>query len=230
MWYTPGPESFVQNPDVRVAGVGLFSDSIIAELDPIKKKLADEVESYIKSFSHPDNIHLSTSFVAMNHSWTRLITNPGQFKEKLLELIEFQRSWLELRGSFTFYTVAVPAMESVFNPNPDALDVIGTFTDDPQIALEWYSAGIVVFYVRKKTEFLGRIRIQSLDNVLPPSRNLIMDREDTFPVIFEGSPRNVDLYIAQHKYARNRLLLIADWPAPVLATGKFILYSADNLY
>lgn len=203
-WWTPSPSHFRQSNGTGVSGLGLLVGKEIDELKEHKNVLAFDVRDYLNQ--KPSTI-IAGSLTVMAHSWVRFIDIPGIFEEKCLEVTEFQRNWLELKAALDYEKIYIPRMcNSTSNIVVD--DRMGCFTLQPNIAQEFFAAGLPVWWIRPIETVGPNTRIDSIGDMLDGKDNVCLDKrpDHNYPVIYRG-PATDDLrYIAQHKFTRSRMV------------------------
>jgi hypothetical protein len=89
MWWNPSRLCFLSSQNAGISGLGLLIGMEMLEMENRKEELV----RYAKEFREG---MVPTYLVILSHSWTRLRTLPAKYKEKCLEVMEFQCNWLEL--------------------------------------------------------------------------------------------------------------------------------------
>ena len=135
MWWSPSISSWKQSKTTGVIGVGDLSGPEINALVALKDQLKADALRLLESQGETLAITHSC-FTAMIHSWVRFHGYPSTFDEKTLELVEFQRNWLELRGCVDYYDDTVRKMWSRLAPEGVVLERVGCLTVNPIIAQE----------------------------------------------------------------------------------------------
>jgi hypothetical protein len=77
----------------------------------------------------------------MNHRWARLDLMGAEYEAKRLEIVEFQRSWLELEAALVYFKTMVKRMQTEVKPLRDPISSIGTVTNSPTVAQEFLLQG-----------------------------------------------------------------------------------------
>lgn len=213
MWWSPSISSWKQSKTTGVIGVGDLSGPEINALVALKDQLKADALRLLESQGETLAIAHSC-FTAMIHSWVRFHGYPSTFDEKTLELVEFQRNWLELRGCVDYYDDTVRKMWSRLAPEGVVLERVGCLTVNPVIAQECFAAALPVWLIRDVEKFRGGgIRIDKVVEPLKPESVLQVEpwTQNAFPVLYKGSPNIPDRYIVQHRFARSRMCWKDPW-------------------
>jgi hypothetical protein len=168
MWWNPTLSDFQQSTTVFVAGVGTLGGPQMLILAKLQNQLKCEVNEVLQNGGVQCTL-VKSCFSVMIHTWDRLQLH-ARFEEKILELTEFQRVWLELRGALTWrlkiherLVTGFTAPAQVFN------ECIGAFTDNATVAQECFSAGVPVWLVRPADACSGNIRIDKIVDLTLPN-------------------------------------------------------------
>lgn len=154
------------------------------------------------------DIRSTASFA--HHAFRTLTGCPGTFDEKRLELAEFQRSWLELKGwanLHAFTKARAQRQEGAVTVE----ECVGCFVESGGAASEIRQLGIPVWWVRPKIEVVrAGLRIEKLTtSVVTPDcavPKVCTTKGEGFPVIFRGVPRSLpyEHYAVQQQFGRIR--------------------------
>ena len=140
-------------------------------------------------------------------SWVRLSMLLRKYEEKALEISEFQRNWPDLCASLDYLQIYHPCMYS--NDGYASVEPrIGCFTSQPIVAQEFYSAGILVWFIRSLDSIGPEICITKICSMSEPPHDIRMDLQpnENYPVIYHGPGDHPLHYIEQHKFTRSRML------------------------
>jgi hypothetical protein len=217
MWWTPSRSSWNQSKQAAVVGVGQLIGSEVGKLRKLKDELKVDALKFLgASQKTPDLVH--SCYTTMIHGWSRFDGYPGTFDEKLLEVVEFQRNWLELRGAIDYFEKVVPKMWSETSHESQVLECMGCFTASAIVAQECFAAGLPVWYIRDGAKLRGGGA--RIDKVVVPYKaedRLDLDRwsSNDFPVLYTGSPNHADRYIVQHQFTRSRMCWKDPWEGVV---------------
>lgn len=226
MWYTPSVSDFVmaQGP-AEDRRPGYVHKGFEEELADLRDGLLRDVQRILEWLSAAqDGTHkssrLRTASTCLRHSWAILTSYGGTFDEKRLELAEFQRSWLELKGMVNYLEWE---REATQHPGPTAQpirlkDCIGCVVDNALIAMGLFEMGIPLWFVRDKMSVLqGEVYIQQATSraMKPGDQDEAFSTtpDPTFPVIYQQSPRDLLHYHAQHQFSRIRAVIQRVSPA-----------------
>jgi hypothetical protein len=92
----------------------------------------------------------------------------GKFEEKALEIIEFQRNFLELHAALDYLTEYFPHMHSQMSRAAVSSSIMGCFTFSPIITQEFFAAGIPVWVICSINGIGTNITIDKIVKVHPP--------------------------------------------------------------
>jgi hypothetical protein len=174
------------------------------QLEHCKDDLMHDTWEYLE---RNQNVMISSSLKITAFSWVWLSTTFGKYKEKALEVAEFQRNWLELHAALDYILVYLPRMHSN-DDYPSVESRVGCFTTQPLIAQECYSAGIPVWLIRSLDSISPEVQILQICSMSEPPHDLHMDLRlnKNYPIIYHGPPDHPLHYIEQHKFTCSRML------------------------
>lgn len=239
MWYTAQPSDFTVTAgcadDKRP---GYVHKRFEAELDGLRASLLEEVAGIDAELRQAQDATTTAGFLAsasrcMRHAWMYLTTYAAAFEEKRLELAEFQRTWLELKGLANFYTWHRDRCDSVNDPVPrEAERCVGCIVSNVPLAMMFHDMGVPVWLVREKFSVLmGDIHIGFPTDLAiklgDHGEDVSLVRDPTFPEIYTQSPQHPLHYHVQHRFSRVRSVVISSTPAGTL-TYKDIPVSSTH--
>ena len=211
MWWDGAKDSFVQASDVSIGGVGFIQGPQIETMEILKTSLISTIQALLPpNFSSLQQRELDSIVrrkALLQKSWDRLTNFPGDVHEKSLQVVEFQRTWLELEAFHRFVTRVLLDLQTKTRPPKGTWKSIGAFTANEKEVQDCLNAGVPIFFVRPKHSIKGPLRIDSVVPLLTP-HSLALDLHPTFPspIVFNGDPRLPSQYEAQVQWLRNRHL------------------------
>lgn len=232
MWWRPNRWDFTGSATVpadhRGEHLGLINGIEMEEMQRLYKELQACVGEVIdkREELHMINVgDILSNATFLRHANLSLTGALGTFEEKALELVEFQRAWLELKGWMNLCRFTKERLRG----NEEAKgteDCIGCFVEVRGVALEMYTMGVPVWFLRPKEDVIaGGIRIQrpttSLIKPIHWNPAVVLTEASGFPVIFRGSPRKYGYghYISQQQFARLRPSVTSKLP-PASISGS----------
>ena len=165
LWWTPLRQEFKESKTAGVRGLGLFSCSEMTALERYKEDILWESKEHLM---RTPLITISSARVVMSFSWVRLQYNVGKFKEKALEVIEFQRKILELRTALDYLIEYFPHMHSQMSRAAVSSSIMGCFMFSPIITQEFFAASILVWLIHSIDSIGTNIAIDKIVKVRPP--------------------------------------------------------------
>lgn len=220
MWWTPLAEDFtlVDNRDDN-RQPGFVHKRREPELLRLKTELCAEAIRVLDSLPGDglpgEDLSLAAAFTVVRHAWFILADNAAAFDEKRLELVEFQRAWLELRGMLDYRAWMAASHRNLTQLAPvTPKDCVGCFTESLPVAMNLFDMGIPTWLVREKTSVLrGNIYVKyATSSTTPPDRQsppVCIERDASFPIIYTSTPRDGKHYLAQHRFSRIRSIACA---------------------
>jgi hypothetical protein len=213
MWWTPSRSSWRQSKQATIVGVGQLVGPEVDKLRKLKDELKVDALKFLEA-PRDTPVLVHSCYTAMIHSWGRFDGYPGTFHEKLLEVVEFQRNWLELRGAVDYFEKVIYKIWKEIEPEGQVLERVGCFTTSAVVAQECFAAGLPVWFVRDADKLgNGSVRI---DKIVVP--HMAEDRLDLtrwhandFPVLYDGNPNHANRYIVQHQFTRSRMCWKDPW-------------------
>lgn len=219
MWWTPSPTDFIMVEGCAAdKRPGYLHKRFDKELFTLREGLLQDVYRILDELkdSH-DFTHKSSAFGAasifLRHAWLNLTSHAGKFEEKRLEVAEFQRAWLELKGMTNYVEWERAAMRNSGSSAPSHLkDCIGCVVDNPHVAMTMFHMGIPLWLVREKMDVLqGDVYIEqpTAQMMKPGDQGEVFStfHDPTFPIIYTESPRHLLHYHVQHQYSRIRAVI-----------------------
>jgi len=206
LWWTPLGREFEESKTAGVRGLGLFSCSEMTALERYKEDILRESKEQLM---RTPSITISSARVVTTFSWVRLRYNVGKFEEKALEVIEFQRNFLELRAALDYLIEYFPRMHSQTSRAAVSSSIMGCFTFSPIITQEFFAAGIPVWLIRSIDSIGTNIAINKIVKVRPPMAESIClgpRPNQNYPVVYRGPSEHPARYIEQHKFSRSRYI------------------------
>lgn len=191
-WHTPSELDFRRDYSQTGIGLGHFSPSYIGRYRPFIDELRGRYEAYVSADQVPNQLAMSL-FLSLKQSLERLEGLSMTFRRCLIQLIQLQRTYLELIAVLDWVQKYQPMLQGTL-PVPADLEVaetIGAFIFDDNVAQGFFRVGLPFWRVHSVTK-LAHIRIDALHDVLYPSDApaTFVTQEDAkppFSVIFMGS-------------------------------------------
>lgn len=214
MWHTPTIADDFTLVDAHDAHrqPGYVHKRLESDLAKLKSDIVEETNRVLDGLPGED-LSIAAALTVVRHAWMILTDNAATFDEKRLEFAEFQRAWLELRGMLDYrgWKQACYRNTSQLQSTPTR-DCVGCFVESLPVAMTLFDMGIPIWLVREKTSVLrGNIYIQeAAAHTTPPdlrSPPICVDRDDSFPIIYDSSPRDKKHYLSQHTFARIRSIV-----------------------
>lgn len=163
-WWTPTPE------DLRLPGINLSSDFgflVGAEMDAmesLKSELTEEANAVLTKMQQDLGMgavlptllpSLGSRLSFMRHVWFALTDTRGNLENKRMELVDFQRAWLEVKGMVNYFIWKTKRWDSGLETMPECPEwVIGCIVRDQMIAAMFWRMGVPVWLVRDKLSVL----------------------------------------------------------------------------
>ena len=228
MWWDGAKDSFVQASDVSIGGVGFIQGPKIETMEILKTSLISTIQAILPpNFSSLQQRELDSIIhckALLQKSWDRLTNFPGDVHEKSLQVVKFQRTWLELEAFHRFVTHVLLDLQIKTHPPKGTWKSIGTFTANKKEVQDCLNAGVPIFFVCPKHSIKGPLRINSVVPLCTPNY-LALDLYPTFPspIVFNGNPCLPSQYEAQIQWLRNchlPCLLFEDHLSRVSGPGK----------
>lgn len=216
MWYSPTQHADFTLVAARADGYypGFLHERIISELLPFKEELKEDALRYLQR--HPTeglvndavrDIGAAISFLV--HTWLILTSNAAGFDEKCLELSEFQRAWLDLKGMLDYRRWKEDSELCRIEAALNVRDCVGCIVESLPVAMALFDMRIPVWLVRDKLSVLrSKVYIQHATSscqapelLHPP---ICIERNTLFDPIYHSTPRESKHYQAQRRFARTR--------------------------
>lgn len=213
LWWTPSRNSFRKSSRGGVVGVGFLVGPQIKTLKALKDSIKVEARSFL-DVPRETPVLVKSFFISMIHSWVRLDAYPSTLAEKIIELAEFQRNWLELKGSLTFCRDIFPKLSITTEPEGAPLETLGCLTTSDTVAQLFYAVNLPVWLVRDGEKFMGGgVRI---DKVVKPHKaetelELSLWPYNEFPPLYSGNASQPQRYLVQHQFTRSRMIWKDPW-------------------
>ncbi|KAF7965751.1 hypothetical protein HWV62_42012 [Athelia sp. TMB] len=209
MWWLPEPRHLTHSMANAQSGVGKLFSKQMGEMGRLKDELVREADDILQAV--PTYVPgLGQALAQVRHTHTALTALSGEFLAKRLELGEFQRAWLELRGMINYYHWKRSRFERGHDTGPTTPEwCVGCFVDNFHIATEYWVMGVPVWLVRDKLEALRSgcyIAMPEVTSVSPSDidDNFSTAPEPNFPLVSCASPRTAQHHYAQRDFSRVR--------------------------
>ena len=206
LWWVPKISDFVQSKGAGVSGLGLIAGQEMEMLETRKETLFDDTRRYLKSHG---SVMISSSLNICNHCWVRLRFLPGTYEGKCLEVVEFQRTFLDLYGAWEFEAKYLPRMHSTNVDIGVDENRVGCFTVQPHIAQEFFSAG-PVWFVHPLESIGEELPLKEVVPILEAKPDIRLDHRPNqhYPVIYRGPANDAQHYVMQHKFMHTRMVYV----------------------
>lgn len=215
MFSTPTSRDDFALLDARAADKfpGFLKPHIMAPLRPLKDELKADANRFLERRPTEGLLgdiqpQVSGAISALVHTWLVLDESAAGFEEKCLELAEFQRAWLDLKGMMNWADWSAEFDRTRLRPTTPRL-TMGCFTESLTMAMRLFDMNIPLWLVRPKAAVLqGKIYIKlatsrtwAAESLSPP---VCIQRHNFLQEIYNASPRVARHYIVQRAYSRTR--------------------------
>ncbi|KII83459.1 hypothetical protein PLICRDRAFT_180364 [Plicaturopsis crispa FD-325 SS-3] len=236
-WLTPGDNDFEPVQGTSFHDVGHLGKAFIQRVEPFFEELREEVVRWEKE--HPRDEQLALILTNTTQALGRLKYAAYSFRDLVNDFAYFSHNMLDLNARIAFvkkYSSRAFVTGADDKPGNVALWAIGAWTTEP-IHVQWLlRAGIPVWYVRTKEQFLAsmhsrcRPNVEKITQMQAPPGWVCTDapvdsvgRPQASHIIYEG-PSNDTL----HAFSRRPLFLgnttiekLAELPAKAPDIGGF---------
>ncbi|PPQ81169.1 hypothetical protein CVT24_007936 [Panaeolus cyanescens] len=182
LWWNPTLADFVPSTNSLVDGLGEISSSKLAALILHKSAISPEVNAFLlESAAHSKLSKDSVRSIKthLNHSLQRLSRLKMTYSQMVLNVVDFQRTFLELEAFLCYMTVVRPRFGGWQNTASEVHKTLGTFTKDPQAAQKLFDAGVPLWFIR---EWDGKnIKSNILAVVVPVQPHTLLCIQETTP-------------------------------------------------
>ncbi|PPR06179.1 hypothetical protein CVT24_000721 [Panaeolus cyanescens] len=182
LWWNPTHADFVASTNGLVDGLGEISSSKLAALILHKSSISREADAFIlDSAGHSQLSKDSVRSIKthLDHSLQRLSRLKMTYSQMVLNVVDFQRTFLELEAFLCYMTVVRPRFGGWKNAALVVHESLGTFTKDPQAAQKLFDAGVPLWFIR---EWDGKaIKSNILAVVVPIQPHNLVCIQDTTP-------------------------------------------------
>ena len=230
MWWDGAKDSFVQAYDVSIGGVGFIQGPKIKTMEILKTSLISTIQAILPpNFSSLQQRELDSIIhckALLQKSLDRLTNFPGDVHEKSLQVVKFQRTWLELEAFHRFVTHVLLDLQTKTCPPKGTWKSIGAFITNKKEVQDYLNTGVPIFFVHPKHSIKGPLRINSVVPLCTPD-SLALNLHPTFPspIVFNSNPHLPSQYKAQVQWVRNHHLphlLFGDHLSGVSGPGKLL--------
>ena len=187
-------------------GIGKLSSVRFSQLQEMKKGLVDRIAKYRRNTPNP-NMVLAILKRDLLHVSTRIGYLKMTFTQMVIGVTEFQHCYLEILGLLDYLKIYKPHMDSKFPPATSAANCVGTFTNAPNIAQDFFTAGLPVWFIQPLWPGLFLHNVHNGVNPLEPADFLSIAKSDPpFPVIYNGPLNVYRKHNALHRFSRSWLV------------------------
>ena len=204
MWWDPTTDDFKFSGDSLVDGLGELAGSKLSSLRELMSSLEERIDDHKRKFPKPNQL-LLLLVRAMQDSFARLDSLKTTFTEMRIGVTEFQRYYLEVYGILDYLEICRPRMDGEKPPAESIMNCVGTFTNIPRIAQDFYNAGLPVWFMRPSSVWSSHVKCNILEVVTPldPADVLCLsDHYPPFPAIFYGSSSDTKRHDAFYNHSR----------------------------
>lgn len=220
LWWTP------THADIKLPGstlsseIGFIKAPEMDAMAELKGRLVEDAERVLKQLDGDLRMGavlptllpgLGANLSFMRHAWIWLTDIKGTLEEKRMELVDYQRSFLEVRGMVNYFTWKTRRWDGALDPMPEEPEwVQGCFVEDKQTAGMFWRMGVPVWLVRDKITVLrSGIHIERpgtgfLDPNDYEDENIVVEIDDSFPLVYHDTPRSIAHYLAMQRFSRVR--------------------------
>lgn len=216
MWYSPQRNDFTvvagSDPEKRP---GYVHQTHEPQLLALYTGLASEVHNLMTSLIAAQDATsmakvLSSGSTALRHAWVILTQFAAGFEEKRLELAEFQRAWLELKGMLNYFTWTMERVNALPGAPPRPTEAcVGCIVQNAHIAMEYFDMGVPVWFVREKMNVLmGDVYIETATTLSVKlgdhGEDVSLVPDASFPDIYTQTPQLHLHFHVQQQFSRIR--------------------------
>ncbi|KII82996.1 hypothetical protein PLICRDRAFT_180825 [Plicaturopsis crispa FD-325 SS-3] len=166
-WLTPRREyDFELVPGSAFFDIGLLNRKMVERIEPLFNELRAQVEKWEKT--NPRDGHMAGSFTNARNVLSRLKYNPYCFRDIVNDFAYMERNLLDLHARLLLLEKYEPRAVSVGRDNEPgtvAQWAIGAWTTEPSHVQALLRAGIPVWYVRTRDQFLAAMATRARPNV-----------------------------------------------------------------
>ena len=176
------------------------------------QRLMSSMEGRIKDhkWAFPTNKLLLLLLRAMQDSFTHLNLLKTTFTEMRVGVSNFHfvltlRYYLEFYGFLDYIKIYKPHMDGARPPAESVANCMGTITNIPHIVQDFYTAGLLVWFLWPLTVWDSAVRCNILETVTPlgPANVLcVLTHYPPFPPIFHGFANDPKRHGAFYSYSR----------------------------
>ncbi|KAF7966041.1 hypothetical protein HWV62_40278 [Athelia sp. TMB] len=229
MWWQPSDKNFTHNATNADRSAGKLAGGRMRDIEALERELGREVEeiqAQIDSTSGAPTIvpGVGPALARMRHTYAALTSLASGFDEKKLELAEFQRSWLELRGMANYYNWKKTRFDRGQRVGPATPEwCVGAYVENVQMATQYWVMGVPVWLVRDKlAAFRSGCHVErpTTMSFRPDDigESFSVERAPLFDKVTSANPRSAQHHYAQQDFARVRPSTMLRTPSgPVVA-------------
>lgn len=221
MWYSATHADFtLADQSAPGRNPGYVHKRFEAELTELHNDLSATVRTIVTALNDaPDGTNVNNWLGGLatceRHAWLSLTTYAATFDEKRLELVEYQRAWLELKGLTNYYVWNRDRVQSATRSTVTVVeDCIGCLVKNPVVAMQLFDMGVPVWLMRNKMAALtsGTYIEYPTDHAVRPSDvdegfKFSLERDPSFPVVYAGRAKHPMHYHYQHQFSRIRTVI-----------------------
>ena len=128
-------------------GIGKLSTVRFSQLQEMKKGLVDRIAKYHSNTPNPNTV-----LPILKRDLLQVSTRIGYLKTTFTQMVfgvtEFQRCYLEILGLLDYLEIYRPRMDGKFPPATSAANCVGAFTNAPNVAQDFFTASIPVWFIQ----------------------------------------------------------------------------------
>jgi len=206
MWWNPTRGDFTTSSGGVMDGIGKLSSARFSQLQEMKKGLADRIAKYRSNTPNPNTV-LAILERDLLHVSTRIGYLKTTFTQMVIGVTEFQRCYLKILGLLDYLEIYKPRMDSKFPPATSAANCVGTFTNAPNVAQDFFTAGLPVWFIQplRPGPFLHNVH-NVVDPFEPADFLSIAKSDPPSPVIYNGPLNVYGKHNALHRFSRSWLV------------------------
>lgn len=220
LWWTPTHEHIKLPGSTLSNEIGLLKAVEMDTMATLKGRLVEEAKDVMTNLKGgvgmgavlPTHLpSLGSCVTFMVHAWLWLTDTAGTLEEKRMELAEFQRAWLEVKGMVNYFTWKTRRWDSAQEPMPAKPEwVIGCVVEDKSTAGMFWRMGVPVWLVRDKISVLrSGIHIERPGaGFLKPNdleeEGIELEIDSSYPLVYCNTPRSIAHYLAMQRFSRVR--------------------------
>lgn len=211
IWWTPTVASFAMERGCTFGDMGHLKKSVVDEFVLAEGHLSSRVRLMLEWLQVPRYAHTCT--FCLRSIVARLRASPMSFQDITTQVANFQRIWLDLHALLDSVEIYHPRLYSPDLPPPLAdLKLMGSFTNNQEVANKMFKSGIPVWLVRRKDQMSEDIKIkQIVPYTTPPAWIETRDWIDHLSTLTKPMPT---LFVGpggRERHTRTRTMANAMW-------------------